>query len=335
MAGGSHTDPIVISANSTTQVSVVGDSTVTLKWYKIAATPQKALTVSLTVAGGGPYQVGVWVYRQNGALAQAAAGASAPYTLGPVNEDIYLAVMGPSAGTDGLFGATPGTAIPADVVLTLESEALVIGEDIIYPIPITSLPFTYTVPAGYPAADVYFCPPVGVDEEGAFLFVSTLGSSVTESTGLSVLYPTGSNPPWGVSREIPVSRGGLQQMSASGASPLPDDIRFRVCTPGTVPEGFEITFDLRTGVQVQGTVLDSSGAPAERAVLLISRYAADPWSMYIVGATTSDPVTGEYVFSSDIWNGEYVAVALDTADGNDVVSRFIVDDSIDDPYAEP
>ncbi len=336
MAGASYTDPIILSGNDTEQVSAVGDTLVTLRWYKIPATPLKSISISFTVAGGAPYQVGAWVYGQSGTILQVAAGGAGTYTFGPKNEDIYLAVMGPSGSTFGLFGASPGSSpMPEDVVLTVSSVALVLGEDRIYPYPITAFPFSYSVPSGYPGSSLFFSVPAAVDEPGAFLIVSTLGSSVTADTGLSANYPTTADPYWSVTRSIPASRGGLQRMTVARASPLREGLVVGVHTSSMMPTGLGMTLVLRTPEPVEGVVIDSYGAPAERSIALLYRDAANPYDMYTATTAVSDPVTGEFSLVGDVWNGEYVVMALDDAAENDVVARITVSDSIDNPYADP
>ena len=74
---------------------------------------------------------------------------------------------------------------------------------------------------------------------------------------------------------------------------------------------------------VSGTVLDSSGLPASRAVRLYQRSTG-----VLLGTTTSDPVTGAYSYDVSTHIGQVDAVALadDVAEGhvyNDKIHRLI------------
>lgn len=200
------------------------------------------------------------------------------------------------------------------------------------PIAITAFPFSYTVPAGYTANDVYFSLPSGVSAPGSWLVADTTDSTVAGDTGFSSAY-LAAGTTWIPNVDQPPYAGsGLRRVAVLSADPLSAIFIIGVHATGALPVGLSVDFYLEALKDVSGVVLDATGAPAARSVALIKRDPTDPLNMYVVASAESDPTTGEYVLSGGVWNGEYIALALDNAGRNDVVARFEVTDSLDDPY---
>lgn len=331
MAGDSHLDPIILTLPvADLVVTFPGEETTSVRWYKIPDVKRKSFSAEIIRGGAANGYGGMALFHGDGSL----LSAGLPAVLNneyPTVGDLYLVFAGATSSISGGFGVVPGGYISQDLKLTASQVLLQEGEDEFYPVAVDELPFTYVVPPGFPGSEVFFSVTAAIAAD-AYPFISTLGSSVPADVGLK-RYQSDGGSYWQSYRGVPASRGGLQEMAFGHPGPTAEFDLVSVLTTGAMPAGLQVDIEARYTSSVQGVVRDSSGAPVQRNVLLILR---DPEQPHSVDTRVSDPVTGEFVFDTEVWNGEYSVVAIDPgADLNDRIERITVTDSIPNPYMPP